>query len=97
MEVVDIVGLVALIVTIIYTGYGLPVQIYKNYQAKSTKGLSLSMMVLLLLTLTTWVVYGIVKMPKDWYIIISNSIGMVSVFIIITQFWVYRTRSIAKQ
>lgn len=97
MEVVDIVGLAALIITIIYTGYGLPIQIYKNYKAKSTKGLSLSMMILLLLTLTTWVVYGIVKMPMDWYIIISNSIGMVSVLIIISQFWVYRNSTVTNQ
>ncbi len=96
MEIVDIVGLIALIVTIIYTGYGLPVQIYKNYQAKSTKGLSLSMMILLMLTLTTWVVYGSVNMPMDWYIIISNSIGMISVLIIIIQFWIYRTRTVTK-
>ena len=91
MEVVDIVGLLALIITIIYTGFGLPVQIHKNYKAKSTKGLSLSMMILLFLTFSTWVVYGIVKMPMDWYIIISNSIGAVSGMIIISQFWAYRS------
>jgi uncharacterized protein with PQ loop repeat len=92
MEVVDIVGTIALIVTLTHTGVGLPIQIYKNFQAKSTKGLSLSMVILLFLTILTWLTYGIVKTPMDWYIILSNSFGFISVAIILFQFWIYRNR-----
>ena len=90
MALVDIMGFTALIVTIVYTGLGLPVQIYKNFKSKSTHGLSLSMMVLLLITFLTWVVYAAVKTPPDFYIIISNSIGFFSVAVILWQFYIYR-------
>ena len=88
METIDIVGLTASIISVIYTGLGMPVQIYKNYSAKSTAGLSLSMMILLFMTLVSWVVYGILK--TDWYIILPNFIGSISVTIIFIQFWLYR-------
>lgn len=96
MEIVDIVGLVALIVTISHTGIGLPIQIYKNFQTKSTKGLSLSMMILLLVTICSWLLYGLVKSPMDWYIIISNLIGFISVSAILFQFWIYRTGRVSQ-
>jgi uncharacterized protein with PQ loop repeat len=97
MDIVDVVGIIALIITIIYMGYGLPVQIYKNFKAKSTKNLSLSMVILLLLTLTTWVIYGFVKIPTDWYIVISNSIGVISSLVILSQFWIYRANSLRQR
>ncbi|TFH02232.1 MAG: hypothetical protein E4H13_02695 [Calditrichales bacterium] len=96
MNFADFMGLTALIVTIIYTGFGLPVQIYKNFKSKTTYGLSLSMMVLLFLTFLSWVVYAWVKTPRDFYIIISNAIGMISVSIIIYQFWAYRSQTKAE-
>ena len=91
MEITDIVGTVALIVTLSHTGVGLPMQIYKNFQVKSTEGLSLSMMVLLFVTCCSWLLYGFVKHPMDWYIILSNLIGLLSVSIVLVQFWIYRS------
>ncbi len=83
------VGITASIIPVIYTGLGMPVQIFKNYTAKSTSGLSLSMMILLFMTLVSWVVYGILK--NDWYIIIPNFIGSLSVTVIFIQFRIYRS------
>jgi uncharacterized protein with PQ loop repeat len=91
METVDIVGITASFISVIYTGLGMPVQIYKNFKVKSTKGLSLSMMILMFSTLTSWVIYGILKI--DWYIVIPNFIGMITVSIIFVQFWIYRKSS----
>ncbi len=88
MDTIDMVGITASVISIIYTGFGMPVQIYKNYTVKSTAGLSLSMMVLLYFTLVSWVVYGVLK--TDWYIILPNFIGSISVTIIFLQFWFYR-------
>ncbi len=88
MDTINIVGITASIISVIYTGLGMPVQIYKNYSSKSTAGLSLSMMILLFMTLISWVVYGILK--SDWYIIIPNFIGSLSVTVIFIQFWLYR-------
>ena len=88
MDTINVVGITASIISVIYTGLGMPVQIYKNYSSKSTSGLSLSMMILLFMTLISWVVYGILK--NDWYIIIPNFIGSLSVTVIFIQFWLYR-------
>jgi uncharacterized protein with PQ loop repeat len=93
MQLVDIVGSIALVVTVLYTGFGLPLQISKNYHAKSTKSLSLSMMILLILTSSSWVLYGFVRSPEDWYIIFPNSLGFLSGIIILYQFWLYRSKS----
>ncbi len=90
MEVVDILGWIALIITLIYTGLGLPVQIRQNLIRRSTGGLSLFMTVLLCLTFSSWVAYGLVK--TDWYIIIPNLTGAVCAFVILWQFWKYGTR-----
>ena len=70
MEVVDILGWIALMITLIYTGLGLPAQIRKNLISRSTGGLSLFMTVLLFLTFSPWVAYGLVK--PDWYIFLSG-------------------------
>lgn len=92
METIDIVGITASVISVIYTGFGMPVQIYKNYTVKSTAGLSLSMMILLQLTLVSWVVYGILK--TDWYIILPNFLGSISMTIIFIQFWIYRKNKV---
>lgn len=90
MSIVDIWGWIALVITVIYTCFGLPVQIYKNFKSKSTEGLSLFLMIMLLFTFSSWVVYATVKQPKDWYVIASNFPGAVCVLIILTQFVLYR-------
>lgn len=90
MEIIDIVGWIALVVTLTYTAFGLPVQIRKNRSKKSTEGLSLFMTVLLLGTFSSWVVYSALK--SDWYILIPNSVGAVGALVILGQFVAYRDR-----
>jgi uncharacterized protein with PQ loop repeat len=93
MDIVDTLGTVALVITVIYTCFGLPVQIRKNYQDKSVAGLSLFLMVMLLFTFSSWVAYGWVKPIKDWYVIASNFPGAVCVAIILVQFKLYQGNS----
>jgi uncharacterized protein with PQ loop repeat len=90
MNPVDIMGWIATIVTISYTGYGLPVQLFKNYKKKSTEGLSLSMIMMMFLTFLSWVIYAAMKLPPDPYIMICNSIGALGAFLMLIQFWIYR-------
>ena len=92
MAIVDIVGWIATVITVVYTCLGLPVQIHKNYTNKSTAGISLFLMVMLFLTFSSWVVYGLVQSPQNWFIIGSNFPGSVCVVIILCQFWAYRIR-----
>ncbi|HET6347153.1 MAG TPA: SemiSWEET family transporter [Myxococcota bacterium] len=92
MSLVDTIGTIALVITVIYTCFGLPVQIRKNYQDKSVAGLSLFLMIMLLFTFSSWVAYGWVKEQKDWYVIASNAPGALCVAIILVQFKLYRGR-----
>ncbi len=92
MGTVDVVGWIAFLITVTYTCIGLPIQVRKNYANKSMGGISLFMMVLMFFTFSSWVVYGLVKSPKDWYIVGSNIPGACCIFIILCQFWAYRSK-----
>ena len=46
MNTIGVLGWFALVVSVIYTAFGLPVQIVKNYKNKSTEGLSFWMFLL---------------------------------------------------
>ncbi len=92
MDKVSLVGTVASAVTIAYTCCGLPLQIVKNYRSRSTAGLSLFMMGLAFLTLLCWVVYALVKVPRDWFILVSNAPGALFALVILAQCVHYRRR-----
>jgi uncharacterized protein with PQ loop repeat len=83
------VGLIATIITLIYTALGLPAQIRKNHLNHSVSGISLFMYIMLLLTFTSWVVYAIFK--KDYYILVSNAPGAICASIILFQFSIYKS------
>jgi len=92
VKTVDIVGTAAFLITVTYTCIGLPIQVRKNYLNKSMGGISLFMMVVLFFTFSSWIIYGFVKFPRDWYIIGSNIPGAACVFVILCQFWAYRAK-----
>jgi uncharacterized protein with PQ loop repeat len=92
VKTVDIVGMAAFFITVIYTCIGLPIQVRRNYINKSTTGISLFMIVVLFFTFSSWIAYGLAKAPKDWYIIASNIPGAGWVFVILFQFWIYRSK-----
>jgi uncharacterized protein with PQ loop repeat len=82
------VGWMALAITVVYTCLGLPAQITENRRKQSVEGLSLCMTVLLTLTFSSWVLYGVLK--SDWYIVVSNFPGVVCAAIMLVQFRRYR-------
>jgi uncharacterized protein with PQ loop repeat len=90
MAASNVLGWAALIVTIIYTCVGLPVQIHKNHSTKSTAGLSLFMVIMLLCTFAVWLAYGLSSRPRNWFIVGSNFPGAIFILIILWQFWIYR-------
>lgn len=92
MTTVDTVGTVACVITTIYTSLGLPVQVHKNYKAKSASALSLPMMIMSFCTFSSWVLYGAIKPAPDWYVIISNGPGVVFIAVVLLQFFLYRTK-----
>lgn len=96
MNLVDQFGWAAAIITTVYSGFGLPVQVRKNYVSKSVQGLSLTMTVLQLLTFSSWVMYAAIKPVPDWYVIISNAPGALCDVLILWQFALYRPKTAAK-
>lgn len=92
LQIVNLVGFLAFLITVTYTCLGLPVQIYKNHQSKSISGLSLTAVILLFFTFTSWVAYGWVKPEKDWFVIGSNFPGILCTVVILYQFMLYRKR-----
>lgn len=86
----QLIGALATAITLAYTCIGLPAQVRKNAQQKSTGGLSLFMYVLSFLTFFIWVIYGLVKAPRDWFIIASNLPGALFVALILYQFRAFR-------
>lgn len=93
MNTVDTVGTVACVITTIYTSLGLPVQVRKNFEAKSASALSLPMMIMSFCTFTSWVLYGAIKPTPDWYVIISNGPGVIFIAAILFQFFLYRNKT----
>ncbi len=93
MEASHILGFVASATTIVYSCCGLPAQIVKNHKSRSTGGLSLFMMTFVFLTLFTWMIYAVVKEPKDWFIFVSNMPGAVFSLLILGQFLLYKAKN----
>lgn len=87
MTGVDILGVAAMATSIVYTGMGLPMQIWKNYRTKSTKGLSLFFASIMFVSLLAWAFYGFAK--DDFYILFPNAMGAVFSVVLLWQFCVY--------
>ncbi len=90
MNTIEMLGWFALVVSVIFTAFGLPVQIVKNFKNKSTKGLSLWMFAMMFVTYLSWVLYAFAHTPPDWFIIVPNSIGMAGDIFIMLQFLIYK-------
>ena len=87
---IDLIGKIACIITIVYTAFGLPTQILRNYKMKTVGNLSPFLFTLLFLTFSSWVVYGAVK--PDWYVAVPNAVGAFFDFILLCQIFYYRKK-----
>jgi uncharacterized protein with PQ loop repeat len=85
-------GWVAMLITVVYTGVGLPMQIWKNHQRKSTEGLSLFLMAMMFVTACVWILYGLVKQPMDGFVVVANVPGALGGAAVLWQFVAYRSR-----
>ena len=90
MQLIDIIGWSAASITLVYTAFGLPMQIRKNFLNKSTTGLSLLMTILMFFTFSSWVFYSFLK--RDWYIFVPNFVGGLGALTIVFQFGIYKKR-----
>lgn len=82
------IGLVTVLLSLAVTSLGLTAQVRKNHARRSVDGLSLMYFVLLAVSYTFWVVYGIVR--GDWVLIVPMSVDALMSWVVVVQFYLFR-------
>ena len=83
-----VIGFLTLIIGILVKIVGLPHQIKKNYNRKSTEGLSSWFMVLSCVAYILWTVHGILQ--GDIVLVLGQGLGILTTGIILWQIFIYR-------
>ncbi|MCA9365219.1 MAG: hypothetical protein KC736_04980, partial [Candidatus Moranbacteria bacterium] len=73
----------------VVTGLELTLQVRKNRNRKSMEGLSFFYFFVLAISYSFWVMYGFVL--KDWVLILPMSIGATMSWVVVTQFFIYKS------
>lgn len=84
----SILGISTIIVGTAVKVLGFPDQFRKNYQRKTTHGISTVFYLLALLSYVLWTLHGVVR--KDSVLIIGQGIGVLTTIPIVWQIWHYR-------
>jgi uncharacterized protein with PQ loop repeat len=87
---VQVVGGITLVLTILIKVVGFPDQIRQNYRRKSTEGVSSRLYLLSFLTYLFWTLHGILQ--KDIVVVLGQSLGVLTSGIILYQIVAYRRR-----
>jgi len=85
-----VIGFLTLVIGILVKIIGLPDQIKKNYNRKSTEGLSTPFMILSLIAYLLWTIHGIIQ--KDMVLVFGQGLGILTVGVILYQIYVYRNK-----
>lgn len=92
IALIPIVGIIVAGLSIASKMIGAPHQIRKNWQRKSTEGLSLVSFSMSFITYSFWALYGALK--EDWVIFLAHgSLGCLVTGIVLFQFYTYRKES----
>jgi len=85
-----VIGFLTTALSILIKVVGFPDQIRKNYQRKSTEGLSSSFYILSFITYSLWTLHGF--MQKDWVVILGQGLGIITTGFIVYQICIYRKK-----
>lgn len=91
INIATVIGTLTLIMGILVKVIGFPAQIKKNYDRKSTEGLSELMIVLTFVAYVLWTVHGIIK--NDMVLIYGQGVGIITTGIILWQIFKYKKRA----
>jgi len=83
-----VIGVLTTIMGVIVKVIGLPDQIRKNYQRRSTEGLSTTFMFMTFVAYALWTLHGVMR--RDPVLIIGQGLGIVTSGIILWQIFIYR-------
>lgn len=88
MEWQIIVGFLTVFFGILVKIIGFPDQIRKNFQRKSTKGLSTTFFVLAFISYILWTIHGFLK--HDAVLVLGQGVGVLTTTVIIYQIFIFR-------
>ena len=88
LELIVIIGIITTVLTIFIKVIGFPDQMKKNYQRKSTKGISNAFYILSFITYVFWTLHGI--LVNDSVVYLGQGLGIVTTGIILYQIYIYR-------
>ncbi|MCX6752238.1 MAG: PQ-loop repeat-containing protein [Candidatus Nomurabacteria bacterium] len=90
LELIVIIGFITTVLTILVKIVGFPDQIKKNYQRKSTEGISTAFYVLSFITYIFWTIHGILQ--NDWVVYFGQGLGILTTGIIVFQIFFYHKK-----
>jgi uncharacterized protein with PQ loop repeat len=89
IALIPIVGVIVATLSVVSKMVGTPDQIRKNYERKSTHGLSLIAYSISFVTYSFWALYGALK--EDWVIFFAHGgLGSIVTGLVLWQFYIYR-------
>lgn len=89
IALIPIVGVIVAVLSAASKVIGQPDQIRKNWQRKSTEGLSLALYTFSFVTYFFWAIYGALR--EDWVVFLAHgTLGCIVTGIVLWQFFVYR-------
>lgn len=86
----SIIGLLTIVIGISVKVIGFPDQFRKNYQRKSTEGLSSIFIILAFVSYILWTTHGMLQ--NDIVLIIGQGVGIITTGAILFQLVIYRKR-----
>ncbi len=90
LQIAVIIALLTTILSILVKVVGFPDQIRKNFQRKSTEGVSTSFYILSFLVYVLWTIHGFFE--KDWVVILGQGLGIITTGAIVYQIIIYRKK-----
>ncbi len=91
---IPIVGVIVAILSVASKVVGQPDQIRKNWQRKSTEGISFIFYFFSFVTYFFWAIYGALR--EDWVVFLAHgTLGCIMTGIILWQFLIYRKNKVS--
>ncbi len=88
VELIVIIGIITTVLTILIKVIGFPDQMKKNYERKSTKGISNTFYILSFITYVFWTLHGI--LVNDAVVYLGQGLGIITTGVILYQIYIYR-------
>jgi uncharacterized protein with PQ loop repeat len=83
------IKILTITLSLVVTGLGLTAQVRKNWARKSVEGLSLFYFTVLAISYSFWTIYGFLQ--RDLVLIIPMSLGTIMSWVVVSQFFQYKT------